>query len=134
PERLERLAIPAAGEAWARAGFRPTPPRVGIFLGVDYADSPDALLASLTSGLGVSFEPTVVIAGGRAAALVVLESAVAHLRQGQVSAALVGGVDSLIRGPVLQRLDAAGALKTEGNPHGVLPGEAAAFLVLERSG
>jgi 3-oxoacyl-[acyl-carrier-protein] synthase-1 len=54
------------------------------------------------------------------------------LREDRVDVAIVGGVDSLVRPEVIERLADEGRLKTEDVPTGVAPAEAAAFVVLER--
>jgi 3-oxoacyl-[acyl-carrier-protein] synthase-1 len=54
------------------------------------------------------------------------------VHEGRIAGALVGGVDSLIRPSVHAALAKAGMLKhVDENPQGILPGEGAAFLVLE---
>jgi 3-oxoacyl-[acyl-carrier-protein] synthase-1 len=69
---------------------------------------------------------------GRAAALVALRQAAKDFLSGTVDAALVGGVDSLLRPDALTALRDGGALRSASHPQGILPGEGAAFLVLER--
>jgi len=131
-ERLVELAVPAAREALADA--RPTwswGERIGLYIGMDEHDDPAPLVEALRGVLGDAVEPVVVVPAGRAAAFAAFSSAMADLRDGKVHGALAGGVDSLIRGPVLVRLEAAGILKSESVPQGVIPGEAAAFLFLE---
>jgi 3-oxoacyl-[acyl-carrier-protein] synthase-1 len=55
------------------------------------------------------------------------------LTAGAVDAAIVGGADSLVDERVLGWLSATGRLKCAGAPAGLIPGEAAAFLLLERA-
>ena len=131
-ERLVELALPAAREAFSDA--RPAPgwgETIGLYLGMDEHDDPSPLADALKDFHGDSTEAVVVVPGGRAGALAALSVAVEDLRAGKVRGALAGGVDSLVRGPVLVRLEAAGILKSESVPQGVIPGEAAAFLYLE---
>jgi 3-oxoacyl-[acyl-carrier-protein] synthase-1 len=131
-ERLVELALPAAREALADA--RPARFRgekIGLYLGMDENDAPDSLVEALKGVLGDPVETVVVIPAGRASALAAISAARADLLDGKVHGALAGGVDSLIRGPVLVRLEEAGFLKSESAPQGVIPGEAAAFLYLE---
>lgn len=54
------------------------------------------------------------------------------LKAGQWHRCLVGGVDSLLDESTLQSLQGARRLKTASKPDGLQPGEAAAFVVLER--
>jgi uncharacterized protein (TIGR02270 family) len=61
-----------------------------------------------------------------------LEAARLALRQGRLDCCIVGGVDSLVEPERLRALKAIGLLKVPGQPSRMLPGEAAAFLVLER--
>lgn len=60
-----------------------------------------------------------------------LQRAMDDLQRGRVGAAVVGGVDSLLEEDVLMWLHNTGRLKRSGVPVGLLPGEAAAFCVLE---
>ena len=73
-----------------------------------------------------------LILDGHAGGFSAFQSAQQLLTEGGVDFCLVGGVDSLVDPPVLNWLHEAGRLKTEHHPDGFLPGEAAAFLVLER--
>jgi 3-oxoacyl-[acyl-carrier-protein] synthase I len=61
-----------------------------------------------------------------------LAAAVGELRGGYVDVALVGGIDSLVDERSLKWLRLTGRLKSESNPIGLEPGEAAVFLALER--
>jgi 3-oxoacyl-[acyl-carrier-protein] synthase-1 len=63
-----------------------------------------------------------------------LARAAQDLEEGKVSAAIVGGIDSLLEEPTLAWLEATGRLKTPRIAAGLQPGEAGAFLVLERKG
>jgi 3-oxoacyl-[acyl-carrier-protein] synthase-1 len=131
-ERLVELALPAAREALADA--RPKSDRggrIGLYIGMDEHDAPAPLVEALKDIFEDAIEPVVVIPAGRAAALAAFSAALADLREGKVHGALAGGADSLIRGPVLARMEEAGILKSESVPQGVIPGEAAAFLYLE---
>ena len=55
-----------------------------------------------------------------------------ELASRQVDRVIVGGVDSLVEPETLAGLLAARRLKTEDHVDGVIPGEAAAFLMIER--
>lgn len=63
----------------------------------------------------------------------VLESASRDLQEGTIKFALVGAVDSLLDKSTLGWLDATGRLATPLKPVGLMPGEAAVFVVLESS-
>jgi 3-oxoacyl-[acyl-carrier-protein] synthase-1 len=73
------------------------------------------------------------VPGGHTATLRGVEWAAQRLRQGKVSFAIVGGVDCLLENPGLLWLDENDRLCTEARADGLIPGEAAAFLVLERA-
>jgi 3-oxoacyl-[acyl-carrier-protein] synthase-1 len=138
-DRLIRLAVPAVVECWNGSGGEGTPPASwGLYVGVDSEEDPDSfgrLSSALTQALG-GFKPGVVevLPYGRASGLGALFRASAAITEGRVAGAIVGGVDSLVRPAVRARLLEQGILKDpDSNPQGVLPGEAAAFCVLERN-
>jgi len=131
-ERLVELALPAAREVLADAHpARLRGERIGLYIGMDEHDATAPLVEPLKAALGDAVDPAVAFPAGRAAAFAAFSAALEDLRSGKVHGAIAGGVDSLIRGPVLVRLEAAGILKSESVPQGVIPGEAAAFLYLE---
>lgn len=74
-----------------------------------------------------------VTACDHAAGIGALQLAVDHLQAQKVDVAIVAGVDSLLHLPHLSQLAADGFLKLPQYPQGLLPGEAAAVLVLERA-
>lgn len=130
--RLVELAVPAAREAFAASGLdRNRPSRVGLYLGLGEGEPSPPVVDALRRGLDARLTPVLPFPEGRAAGLLAAEAALRDLAEGKVDAALVGGVSSEIRGPVLERLDAAGTLRTALRPEGIIPGEAAAFAVLE---
>ncbi len=69
-------------------------------------------------------------ASGSPALASALAAALEMLRRGSLDMAVVGVVDSLVDVPVLQELDRNHRLKTEFNPDGLVPGEAAVVLLL----
>jgi 3-oxoacyl-[acyl-carrier-protein] synthase I len=71
---------------------------------------------------------------GRAAALAALHRAARHLSDGRVDVAVVGGVDWLLRRSAHARMNENGTLRHKDNDAGVIPGEAAAFMVLQTGG
>jgi 3-oxoacyl-[acyl-carrier-protein] synthase-1 len=76
---------------------------------------------------------TTYLPGGSAAALLALDGAVRRLRRGECRRAVVGGVDSWLDRGTLAWLDGARRLKTAEVQDGFIPGEAAAFVVVERA-
>jgi 3-oxoacyl-[acyl-carrier-protein] synthase-1 len=126
--RLTELALPAAEEAWAHAG-RPQG-RIGLYLGLDESDTGAHQVDAIASHLGLRFELERADRFGRAAAFAALHRATRHLAEGRIDIALVGGVDSLLRHARLAKLAEDGRLKSDDNPSGSIPAEAAAFLVL----
>jgi 3-oxoacyl-[acyl-carrier-protein] synthase I len=67
-----------------------------------------------------------------AAGATALARAVDDLRAGTIDYAVVGALDSMLHGDYLKSLWANGRLKLPGQPDGLVPGEAAAIVVLER--
>jgi 3-oxoacyl-[acyl-carrier-protein] synthase-1 len=136
-ERLLRLAVPAAAESWRHRTPGRAPLRNwGLFIGISAEEPPDAgkRLANAVTTAVEHIAPTIVdtVAEGRAAGLAALHRAAAAIASGKISGALVGGIDSLLRPSVHQRLLKAGVIKDRSsNPHGILPGEAAAFMLIE---
>ncbi len=131
PQRLIDLVLPAAREAWGPPHLRPTKSRTGIYLGLPAEEEAKPIISAIMDDLEMKPLRAVAQPGGRASALEVLHAALQDLAAGTVDLALVGGVDSQLRGPALARLQAAGKLRTGENPQGVIPGEGAAFVVLE---
>jgi len=131
-QRLVELAIPAASEAWTAARLADRAPRaIGLYLGVDDAENGRNVIDALTKHLGVTFAVERVDALGRAAALAAMHRAARHLREGRIDVALVGGIDSWVRAEAIERLVDTGRLRDDDHPQGIIPGEAAAFVVLE---
>jgi 3-oxoacyl-[acyl-carrier-protein] synthase-1 len=69
--------------------------------------------------------------GDRTLALALAEEAVAQIRDGRLSLAAVGGVDSYFFTERLRSLDDDWRILSERNPDGFQPGEAASFFLLE---
>jgi 3-oxoacyl-[acyl-carrier-protein] synthase I len=84
----------------------------------------------------VAFKPklnlTRVFSSGHTAFAEALNAALLDLRAGKTKLALVGAVESLITTSALGWLRSTNRLKTEANPVGLLPGEAACLVLLER--
>lgn len=134
--RLRAIGIPAAREAWvtSRATSREHKQgraRVGIYLGLDEHDD-DSTGHAIAEALDLDLPGVVAFPRGRAATYAALRRAAKDLLADDIDQALVGGVDSLLRPEVLRRLEDAGKLRSATHPEAPLPGEAAAFFVLER--
>ena len=69
--------------------------------------------------------------GGSGTALDLCETARAHLREGKIKHAIVGGADSYLFPQWLRPLDENYRIKSARNLDGFSPGEAAAFFLLE---
>jgi 3-oxoacyl-[acyl-carrier-protein] synthase-1 len=96
-------------------------------------ESETELDEDVADGVLLSVEPPAIALypEGNTGALSALAKASAELAAGVVEVAVVGGVDSLLQEEYLVSLLETGRLKTEKNPAGLIPGEAAAFLVVE---
>lgn len=132
-ERAIRDALCASALDVGRiALFLGMPEPFRLHPGMDGIRSQDVLTA-LGRRFGQPFHrASCVMLGGHAAAYEGLEAAESLLSEGHVDACLIGGVDSLLNEADVMRLQAAGRLHGPDNPQGVIPGEAAA-LVLVRS-
>lgn len=82
--------------------------------------------------LPIPVDARVAIAGGRVGLVSLLQRAAAAIQRGSIDRCIVGGVESCVEPTALHAYAAAGVVKTADNPAGFLPGEAAAFLLLER--
>jgi 3-oxoacyl-[acyl-carrier-protein] synthase-1 len=71
--------------------------------------------------------------GGHTGFVQAIEEAVSVISAGQFDRCLVGGIDSCIEPRFLIAAAAKGLLKTGMNPVGFIPGEAAAFVLLEHT-
>lgn len=93
-----------------------------------------ALLRELEERLGATFSPASrVFREGAGSLAAVLGEAQLILAGGRARRCIVGGVDSLLRRADYDRLEARGRLLRPGTPQGLVPGEAAAFVVVERA-
>lgn len=140
-ERIKRLLVPSFRETLADAGAD-AETRVGVFLGTSGA-RPGGRLLSQTRGLrdallaaqgqGLQITVAKLVPAGRAAALQAIRLAAEALEQGHVDLALVGGADSWVSPRALLWLRDNGKLAEYPRRTGMMPGEAAGFLALERS-
>jgi 3-oxoacyl-[acyl-carrier-protein] synthase-1 len=132
--RLVEIGRPAAREALRSAGLLPAPAdvRIGLALGLAEDEAAAPVAESLRADLAPAFE--IAAREGRAAFWIALREGAKRLLSGHVDALLVGGLDSRIRREPLLAMAAAGTLKSATVPQGIIPGEAAGFIVLERAG
>ena len=130
--RVARLAQYALAEA-LNSCLGNTPPKgeIGLYLGLDEQEDAAPALAACRDLLPKATPQP--LTEGRCTGLLALHAALRALQQGQVTTAVVGGVDSLIRPTVLQRLQEKEMLQSPTNPQGIVPGEGAGFLVLEKA-
>ena len=142
-DRLLSMAVPAAQEALAqaeasRAALDDSRTRMFLALGAeerpafedfDASDVTDLLESIEAEDLAHSVE---ILRDGHCGGAQALDRAIRLLYAGEIDHALVGGVDSLVEYPALQWYDSAGRLKTDQRSDGFMPGEAAAFAVIER--
>jgi 3-oxoacyl-[acyl-carrier-protein] synthase-1 len=136
--RLQVLATAAALEAVdAAAGAAD-----GLPLGLVCAMAPDrpgldararrAVVQAVAANLGprVSRAHCQILATGHDGGISGIFHAARMVNRREVGACLVGGVESCADLRFLDWLDGQGRLKNEERPHGIFPGEAAAFLVV----
>jgi uncharacterized protein (TIGR02270 family) len=142
--RLWELAGQAAGEAIAQADSAGDPldrARCGVVwvvpqesrTGYDARDNDHHLHNGFIDRCKLG-RPSVVwrdLPRGHAGALLGLSEAAKLLAQGRVTSCLIGGADTLLQLRVLRWLEAEHRLKTDFYTDGLIPGEAAAFLVVE---
>ena len=72
-----------------------------------------------------------IVREGHSGGVIALLKSMSLLRERKTKVCIVGGADSLIEYPTLAWLEENNRLKTDERPHGFIPGESAAFLVLE---
>jgi 3-oxoacyl-[acyl-carrier-protein] synthase-1 len=131
--RLLRLATSPLREALA-SGAPGVP--LPLFLGLPEERServpPAQLIHHIAAQVGVTLDEknSQAFPRGRAAALVALEAACAHLAKGRAEHAIVGGLDTYCDPALLDQLEREGRILGEQVMDGFVPGEGAAFLVL----
>jgi 3-oxoacyl-[acyl-carrier-protein] synthase-1 len=139
-ERLLALGVPALQEAVTDAGLKEEDlGSVPLFLvgGQHAAMAPGTRIATvlgprLAGRVCRSLLPKVhYIPAGSAGVLMAIKRAIEALRKRQVSQCIVGAVHSWLDHETLVWLDQTRRLKNQENADGFVPGEAAAFLVLE---
>lgn len=91
------------------------------------------MLSDLENRLGQALHPSSgVVPLGGVSCFHALLSAARILSEGHCNECLVCGVDSLINGPSLKALERKNRLKTDTNPDGLIPGEAASCILVSR--
>jgi 3-oxoacyl-[acyl-carrier-protein] synthase-1 len=115
--------------------------RVGAYVATPYSDragvSPQAFRLFSIEAQEHCISPAhadhvTLVSLDHVAGAAALERAAADLRAGKTDYAVVGALDSLLHGDYLKALWASGRLKVPGQTDGLLPGEAAAVVVMER--
>jgi 3-oxoacyl-[acyl-carrier-protein] synthase-1 len=99
--------------------------------GPPFGDTSCARLMRLAA-LGIPPSNWTFIANGHAGVVRAILEASTKLKAGHWHRCFIGGVDSLLDNSTLQYLQDARRLKTASKPDGLQPGEAGAFVVLER--
>jgi 3-oxoacyl-[acyl-carrier-protein] synthase-1 len=94
----------------------------------------ESIIERVQSIMGVKFHPTLsqVIPKGHVAGFEAMRLAREFLKDSAISICLVCGVDSYINASSLLWLDNHFRLKTAANQHGLIPGEAAAAILIRR--
>lgn len=94
-----------------------------------------SLVPSLLSMQSLAIAPALraCFHGGPAVFAQAVEQAIQRLRSRELDRCIVGGIDTCVHGDALTTLHTLGLLRTEEQPSGFFPGEAAAFVLLERA-
>ena len=140
-DRLLSMAIPAVQEALftAEEFYEDLDLSSGkLFLSLSPPERPtyeefdrDDMQTLLELAQAEKLQSVEVIREGHAGGIVALSKSITLLREKKAKVCIVGGADSLVEYPSLAWLEEEGRLKTDDRPTGFIPGEAAAFLVLE---
>lgn len=139
-ERLFALAVPAVQEALEDAGFNDGFPSDAALL-VAGGDRPQVADGSRVATVFVPrlanritkrpLQRLHYYPAGSAGSLRALADAAALLRRKICRYCVIGGVDSWLDADTLRWLDEHRRLKSQSNPDSFIPGEAAAFVVIE---
>lgn len=127
---LEVLAPIVGGDVATIPGFLALPFGPGIVQSQIHGRL-DAF-AREVSGVGLELREDRSFAHGRAAVFEALQAALAAIASGECGLALVGGLDSLVDPLSLRTLADEDRLLSTQNRDGSIPGEGAAFVLLER--
>lgn len=141
-DRVASIALPALDEALASALLTNRDWKdVSLHLALRAPSAPETiealgayvLEAIHTHGGLAKAAATRVVARGHASGAVAIQRAVSEIASGERQRCVVGGLDGFADDGELARLDKGFRLRSERSADGYLPGEAAAFLVLERA-
>ncbi len=140
-DRLLSMAVPAAQEAlfMAEEYYEDLDlPNSKLFLSLSPQERPvfeefeeEDIRAFLDLIQAERLSSVEIIREGNAGGVLALLKSIALLKRGEMKACIIGGVDSLVEYPSLAWLEEKERLKTDDRPNGLIPGEAAGFLVLE---
>jgi len=140
-DRLLSMAIPALQEAlfMAEEFYEDLDMSRGkLFLSLRPTERPsyedfdkDDMLTLLELSQADNLQSLEMIGEGHSGGIIALSNSMSLLREERAKFCIVGGLDSLVEYPTLVWLEEAGRLKTDDRPYGFIPGEAAAFVVLE---
>lgn len=86
------------------------------------------------TGLSIPMDSVQVSTAGQVGFAELVLAAERKLEEGAIDAAVVGGVDALVSDPEVRWLAATGRLKTDEQASGLQPGEAAAVMLVTKSG
>ena len=140
-DRLLSMAVPAAQEAlfMAEEFYEDLDiPKSKLFLSMNPQERPVfeefeeediQTFLDLIQAEGIS--SIEIIREGNSGGVLALLKSMALLKRGEMKTCIIGGIDSLVEYPSLAWLEEKGRLKTDDRPDGLIPGEAAGFLVLE---
>jgi len=140
--RLLRMAVPACAESLENAGLdQSLIASSGLIVCLQEVDRPgmdNRAEESIVDKLGAALDlegieaRSSVRTEGHAGVFGALQDAFQHLHAGTYSAVIVGAVDTYLDEITLDWLLACKRLKTTDSTRGFLPGEGAAFFVVER--
>lgn len=141
PERLLQLAVPALREAVANAKLTADVLAFGkLFVALPEPDNTMAtwgleqgFCPSLCQRVGIYPIQSRVKFGGHTSVFELLADAFKALEQDDCEFCIVGGVDSFLFKHRLTELDKNWFLRSKKNIDGFIPGEAASFIVIEKS-
>lgn len=134
---LAAIAAQAIAECLGDLPLHRTP----LLCAVSRADRPGrppgiaALLPRIERSLGAEMHSdSRLFEAGEVGALLALDAGRDLLRRDRADCCLICGVDSLVNADALHFLESTGRLKSEANPDGLIPGEAAACVMLVPEG
>ena len=137
--KLGLMALEDLGGAIDLAKLNPA--RIGVILvlpasSAELERAPGELLNRLCKLGRLEVDPrnTRTVLDGRIGVVNAIREARQRLQSNQIDHCLVGAIDSLLIGARMAELIETEKIKTVDNPVGIVPGEAACFLLIERMG